>query len=256
MAYQVPSRWRSRRSNTNRQKTARRNLVRAFRGASTTRAALRRNRIMSLSSSRQEMKLVDGLAATPGPNTLGLSQTPTVTCTNLIASGSGFNNRIGRKIDMTSLHLHGVLTQTGTATTVNDYVRICVVYDRQTNGTIPTFADMFTNYSQTSVTSTSAFSDLNPDERERYVILADWRMTLPATTTSGLNGSNDALQNSFNINRYIKLNLNTMYKGDTSPSVIGDIATGALFITTIGSLPAGSQGYNAVLSWRLRYKDN
>lgn len=208
------------------------------------------------SSGRPEIKLVDGLAATPGANNLVLDSTGTIQPVNLIASGSGFNNRIGRKIEMQSLHLHGVITQTGTSTVSTDYTRICVVYDRQTNGAIPSLTDIFTNYSQTSVTSSTVFSDLNPDERERFVILADYRLVLPATTAAGTTGASDGLQPTFNINRFVKLNgASTIYKGDSSPSVIGDVATGALYVITMGSYAPGTQGYKAVLSWRLRYKD-
>jgi len=211
---------------------------------------------MSGSSNRPEIKLVDGLAATPGPNTLALNTTGTIQPVNLIASGSGFNNRIGRKIEMQSLHLHGFINQTGVASTSTDYTRICVVYDRQTNGAVPLLSDIFTNYSQSSGTSSSVMSDLNPDERERFVILADFRLVLPATTVGGTTGAADGLQATFNVNRFIKLNgASTIYKGDTSPSVIGDIATGALYIITMGSFAPASEGYKAILSWRLRYKD-
>jgi len=211
---------------------------------------------MSGASGRPEIKLVDGTAGAAGANTLVLDTTGRIQPVNLIASGSGFNNRIGRKIEMQSLHLHGVVVQTGTATTTTDYTRIVVVYDRQTNGAIPVLQDIFTNYSQTSSTSSSVFSDLNPDERERFQILADYRLVLPATTAAGTTGASDGLQPTFNVNRFIKLNgASTIYKGDTSPSVIGDIATGALYIITMGSFAPGSEGFKAVLSWRLRYKD-
>jgi len=231
-------------------------LVRAFRGASYSRSAIRGSRIMSTTSGRPEIKLIDGLAATPGGNNLALSTTGVITPVNLIASGSGFNNRIGRKIEMQSLHVTGLITQTGTATTQNDYARICVVYDRQTNGAVPAYTDIFQNYSATSVTSSTAFSGINPDERERFVILADVRLVLPATPVSGINGTTDGLSTTFNINRFIKLNnLSVMYKGDSAVPVIGDVATGALYITTIGSFAPAAQGYATILSWRLRYKD-
>lgn len=237
-----------------RQRGARKLMVRAFRGAAYFRSANRTRRVLS-GSGGAEIKLVDGTAANPGRNILPLNSTGSITPVNLIASGSGFNNRIGRKIDMVSLHLHGLVSQTGVVVGFNDYVRICVIYDRQTNGILPAYSDIFRNYDQASATASSAFSDLNPDERERFAILADFRLTLPATAASGLNGSVDALQNSFNINRFIKLNLSTMYKGDSAPSVIGDIATGSLYITTMGSVAAGSEAYQAPLSWRLRYRD-
>lgn len=181
-----------------RQRSARKMMARAFRGAASTRKTWARSRrVMSGATGRPEIKLVDGLAGTPGANTLTLDTAGRIQPVNLIASGSGFNNRIGRKIEMQSLHLHGVLTQTGTATTTTDYTRIVVVYDRQTNGAVPVLQDIFTNYSQSSVTSSTVFSDLNPDERERFQILADYRVVLPATTAAGTTGASDGLQPTF-----------------------------------------------------------
>jgi hypothetical protein len=227
-------------------------MARAGYGTSVRRM-LRYNRVLSSANPRPELKTVDGLNGSGQANTVNLNTTGYVQGINFISSGSAFYNRVGRKIEMKSIHLVGVITQTGNATTVNDYCRVCIVYDRQTNGAAPSFSDIFSNYDQAGAITSGPFCGVNPDERERYLVLMDERLALPAT---GGTGGTDGLMTTYNINRYIKLrNLETHFKADSSPANIGDIATGAMYITGIGSLASGSQGYKFVGTWRIRYSD-
>jgi len=205
-----------------------------------------------------EVKTVDTIVGNAGGIAFPLNTTNNnLQYCNLIAVGSGFNNRVGRRIEMQSLHLTGFIKQTANTTTTNDYVRIAVVYDRQPNGASTVFNNVFLDYDAISGTSTTSLSGLNPDERERYAILADIRLELPASNhTNGTTGSTDGAMPSFEINRFIKLrNLLTHYSADSSPPVIGDISTGALFVITQGTFSSGNDGWQAVLKWRLRYKD-
>lgn len=60
----------------------------------------------------------------------------------------------------------------------------------------------------------------------------------------------------WNIDMFIKMNLETQYKADSSPAVIGDISTGGLFLLTLGATVAASEAYQFGGSFRLRYSDN
>ena len=85
----------------------------------------------------------------------------------------------------------------------------------------------------------------------------DERVVLPAVNTSGFTGAVDGVNKTFNINRYIKMaNLKTHYSADSAPAVIGDIATGAVYILTLGSIASPNEGWKFTASWRLRYTDN
>lgn len=242
-----------------RQRVARKRLVRSYRGASTTRSALRFNRIMRTNArvqGRGELKSVDGISGQSSNVVVGLSTSTVQTfLCNGTAVGTNYYNRIGRRIEMASLHLKGVITQTGNVTTVTDYCRLAVVYDRQCNGSAINPPNLFADIdSSGAVTGSTPSSGLNPDERERYLILADIKLALPATTTAGLTGASDGISTTYNINRYIKLNgLLTHYSGDTD--LVASISTGSLYVIGMGNLAAGSAGYHFVGTWRLRYAD-
>jgi len=248
----------ARKSTRSRQRTARRNQVRMSRAGYGASARTRFSRILSTVPSRHsaEVKLVDTVNGSPTITSV-INTTGTITAMNLIQSGSGFNNRVGRRIEMKSVHLVGILKQTGTVNVSNDYGRVVVVYDRQPNGALPAITTILLQYDQSSTTSTTAFSGLNPDQRERFMIVADEHIALPSVVAaSGLTGGVDGLSVTFNINRFIKLrNLTTHFQHDSNPAVIGDVATGALYVFTLGAFASGSEGWNASLSWRLRYVD-
>jgi len=237
-----------------RQRVARKRLVRAYRGAASTRRVLQRPSSMS-QRRRGELKLLDGIPSTPSNIIVPLNTTMTnVIPVNLCRSGPGVDARIGRRISMTSLHVKGVITQTTTVTTINDYARFAVIYDRQTNGVVPTADDIFQDLNVT--TSTTPGSGIKIGNAQRFVVLADIRMSLPAVAATGIDGSTDPAMTTFNINRFIKLpSLATVYKGDSTPSVIADISTGGLYVVGMGSIASGSEGWKFVGTWRLRYTD-
>jgi hypothetical protein len=230
-------------------------MARAGYGTSARRM-LRYSRVLNSNSSTPEIKLVDNVNGAAGIS-LALNATGDIQALNLIQSGSGFYNRIGRKIEMLSLYVTGEINQTTTATTYNDYARVLVIYDRQCNGALPALATILSAYDQSGTSTTNYLSGINPDERERFLVLMDERMVLPACPGgTGVTGSVDGLAVTFNIKRFIKLrNLAVHFKADSSPAVIGDIATGSLFIVGIGRRTAGQEGWQGNINIRLRYKD-
>ena len=250
----------SRAATASRVKAARYMQRRMYRSAATTRNSLaaRASRIMAVSAPRNsaELKSVDTVngAATV---TQAINTTGTLTAVNLIEAGSGFNNRVGRRVEMKSLHLTGLIQPTGTGQIATDIGRIMVIYDRQPNGALPAISNILRQYDQSSTSYTTALSGINPDQRERYLVLMDERVVLPAVNTSGFTGAVDGVNKTFNINRYIKMaNLKTHYSADSAPAVIGDIATGAVYILTLGSIASPNEGWKFTASWRLRYTDN
>ena len=158
-----------------RRRAARAYQVRAYRSAATTR------RILNVLPRRSmpELKCVDTTNGNGSGVVLSLNTTPLVT-PNLVQSGAGFYNRIGRRIEMKSLHLTGLIHSTGKQAD-QDYCRLLVVYDRQTNGALPAASDILKDYDQSGSSSTGVFSGINPDNRERFVILADYRLAMPGT---------------------------------------------------------------------------
>lgn len=242
------------------QRNARQYLLRSKRAAALTRLANRGGRANRILQSARpygsaETKVVDTVNGS-GNITLNLNTTPNLDAMNLIQSGSAFYQRVGRRVEMQSLHLYGFLNQTGTAAQ-EGFARILVIYDRQTNGALPSYATLMANYDQSGTATSSVYSGLNPDERERFVILADFKITTPyVTAATFVPGSTDGPSGTYKIDRFIKLRgLQTHYKADSVPAVIGDVATGSLLLVGVGDKASGSEGWNAVLSWRIRYSD-
>lgn len=206
-------------------------------------------------SNKSEVKALDVATAVYALNTTG-----SVIPLNLIVAGSSFFNRVGRKLEMTSLRVTGQIFNINTSVT-NCYSRIALVYDRQTNGANPAIADMFQTTTFQGTNVTTSLSGVNLNNRDRFVILRDKRFVSPSQTyTAGVEtnvGVVDPVTTSTNIDLYVKLKgLVVQYKADSAPTpVIGDIATGAIFLVTFSNLAAGVEGWAANLESRLRFHD-
>lgn len=198
-----------------------------------------------------EMKALD----IPRTN-YALNTTAVITPLNLIQTGSTFCNRIGRKIEMVSVRINGYLTPIRTGGT-QDYLRCMIIYDRQVNGAVPSISDILQTTDQATTNSTTSHSGINLNNRDRFLVVRDMRIVPPAVNVAGeVVGAVDPLCTVTNIDMYCKLKgLVTQYKADSAPAVIGDIASGALFLVTFGALAAGTESWLAPLEVRLRYMD-
>lgn len=201
-----------------------------------------------------ELKYLDVQAAQYTFNLTGDFQ-----CLNLPVTGAAFYNRIGNEIEMKSLHMIGNIGLTAnTLTGVSEYTRIMILYDRQPNGSFPAVADVLASYSSTGSVSSTSYDHLNPNNSDRFRVLADLRYgftnNLAATTQCHQAAALDYTNPNIAVNRFINLKgLTTKYKA--SAGTIGDISSGSLLVFTIGNIAASSEGYNVNLSFRLRFID-
>ncbi|AUM61714.1 capsid [uncultured virus] len=194
---------------------------------------------------------------------LPLNATATILGLNLIQVGSSMFNRIGRKIEMRSIRLVCEMLQIPgltRATTTVELGRVMVVYDRQTNGAFPAIADILQDTEQTGANTTNSFSGINMNNRERFVTIIDKKITVPqGTATAGVLTNvfpNDVmLPCKWDEFRKLK-GLTTHFKADSSPAVIGDIATGGLYIVSLTNLTAaGAELFQLAWNVRLKYVD-
>lgn len=194
--------------------------------------------------------------------TLAFNTTGNIIAINLVQVGSSMFNRIGRKIEMRSVRVTGTMnTFTVTrATLTPDFGRIMIVYDRQTNGAYPAMADILQDTEQSGTNTTNSLSGLNMNNRERFVTVMDKRFTLPqATATAGV------LTNVYpndeacpvKIDEFRKLRgMTTHFKADSNAAVIGDIATGGLYIVSLAYRQAsGTELFDLDYNVRLKYVD-
>lgn len=193
--------------------------------------------------------------------TLAINSTGTVSCINLIQVGSSMFNRIGRKVEMRTIRLSCQLQTLNVtrATTSPDYCRLAIIYDRQTNGAFPTTIDFFQDSEQTGANTSFPYSGLNMNNRERFVTLMDKRITIPqATATAGVltNVFPNDMMSPIRIDEFRKLRgLTTHFKADSNPAVIGDVATGGLFMVCWAQQGAGTELFEWSWNCRLKYVD-
>lgn len=211
-------------------------------------------------SAKGEVKAIDILEATY-PLTAAPATNVNVSLLNIVQEGTGFFNRVGRKIEMRSLHVTGLIQPTGTAQTQSDLVQWAIIYDRQPSApaALPVYNLIFGDYTAAGGFSGSEYSGLNLDNRDRFVVIRNKRLALPSTTAVlGTNPSQvmPADPSMLTINEFIKLKrLTTHYNGTANPITIANVTTGALYIVTQGGFAAGAQGWSAQLQFRLRYDD-
>lgn len=178
---------------------------------------------------------------------------------NGIVEGSSYYQRIGRRIRMKSVLVEGNIIIDGTVSTVADYLRIILVYDRQPNGSTPVLSDLLLDQNQAGSTEARSISGLNYNNMSRFRILRDWQCGTPdSTTASAAPEAVSVMQNQTvstqRISFYVDLRgLETSYQLTTG--VIGAISTGALYIFTCGANAAASSPYSFNFKSRVRYFD-
>lgn len=171
---------------------------------------------------------------------------------NAIPQGADFFQRIGRKVYNKSIRVTGFINNTATSAT-QEYGRVIIYYDSQPNAAIPALADLLQNAN--AAAATNNFSEININNRERFQILRDRRFILPPLTNTAGQLTNfqviDQLQQSFNIDEFIKLRgLEAVYNA-TNGGTIADITSGSIGMLTLGS----TGNWEFTFSTRLRYYD-
>ena len=150
---------------------------------------------------------------------------------------------------METLHIRGWFNTLANSA-IEDLARLVVFYDSQPNAGASTIASLFQD--SNAGAGTSAQSEINLTNRERFKILRDMQILLPATASlSGVNFP-DTTGRLF-VNEFIKLKgLEAVYNG-VNGGTSADITSGALWIVVFTDLQAGQWQFS--FTSRLRYYD-
>jgi len=210
-----------------------------------------------------EIKSVDSAITTQLCMDASAPTTTTMYCFNMTTTGAGFWNRIGRKILLKSLNFKlRVMPNTDGDASVGpdeDWITVMIVYDKQCNGLFPVNGDILQSVNSTGAGQTDSTSDINLNNRERFVILRRYFFNMTPYSWNGSAYNAPMLQDPtqpFAVNDYIKLNkLPTIYKSEASPPTIGNISTGSLLLFCIGKYPE-SPAWKIEFQARLRFYDN
>jgi len=139
--------------------------------------------------------------------------------------GTGFYNRVGSKITMTSINIKFDVdyvpnAQTGAIAAPINY-RCVLVYDRQTNGAFPTVSQIFSSNVSGVPSYYFLYAGVNIQFRQRFMIIRDESGVLD--TAQGLSHHKEWFAK---IRQPVEFIGNT---GTNPQGVIGDVATGALY---------------------------
>lgn len=179
---------------------------------------------------------------------------------NIIQQGNGVNNRIGSIINMKSLHLRGVIDSTVTVTTQNQQLRMMVIYDRNPNGNLPLFSDIISGRYPDNANGSVIYSEINIDNRERFVVLRDKYYTTPwqQWNANTLVATEVRDEQQFTVNEHIKMKgLSTIYNSTSNPITSANINSGAVYLLLFMGSSQLVQDGSWGLAWtaRFRYTD-
>jgi len=140
---------------------------------------------------------------------------------NLMKVGTAAHERVGNTINVKS-----VIITNYNSTGGSGYGRLFVVYDRQPNGTLPTYQTIFATVDYTGTVQPS-FGLINPKNQLRFEILYYEQFF----GNYSVNGYGYRPANG--IDRVV-INRPTTFKQSSNPPTIADIATGAIYVVQSG----------------------
>jgi len=181
--------------------------------------------------SQGEFKAVDVLT------NIAVNIASSVTLLNGMTSGSGINQHVGREVTLRSIQFN-YTTMVNAATGVDQLHRILLVYDRQTNASALTAAQV--------LAAVDPHSPRNLENRKRFKILYD--------RTHALNASGEP--GSFATRRFYRRLRHPVTFNAGVAGTVADIVTGSLYLVAIGSEAAGAPAGFVTFSSRIRYTDN
>lgn len=157
-----------------------------------------------------------------------------------ITQGGGDSQRIGRKIELTSLHIQGSYNLPATANPLNaiQRIRFVVYIDKQSNGAAALNTDIMKN------TDIDTYRNLS--NTGRFIILYDHKLVLTASIDIAAATTNPVIRE-FKVNK--TLNIPIEYKANAG--AIADLTSNNLGILAYSSTGLGQIQYR----WRIRYSD-
>lgn len=183
----------------------------------------------------KEKKGVDTTFNSSG-NVLATTNTNSqITPVNLIQSGSNSWQRVGRKVQLKSLRIGGLVRfrwWSGDQRTHGETFRMVVVFDAQpSSGSIPTWDTIFGTTDQSGTESSDFNRPVRYDNMQRFRVLRDVTMDMWPRTVEVTASSPTYADYTKHFDEYIRLDgLETVFSGQSAPMTIADLSTGALYI--------------------------
>ena len=159
---------------------------------------------------RGELKYVDAIGSA-----ISITSSGVLHLLNGLVPGTGASQRIGKKAIMKTLQFRAAMGGGTTgATPFQGFVRLLWIYDKQSNATAPTVAQI--------LEQTSGSSMMNMDNRDRFTVLADKQFALDQS------GGHQSAQ----CKMFKRLNHATIFNNGTAGTV-ADITSGSIYLLVI-----------------------
>jgi hypothetical protein len=195
-----------------------------------TKAAARRGRrrynavnTAALPPERKYMDFYRTGVTVPAPTTMiGCEINPdspaSIGCLTAPPVGDSATSRDGKHCIIQSLEFKGKLVQDGTTTTgkVGTFVHVCLVLDKQTNGTTLSSEDVYINPSGSAVLNPLALR--NPLFGKRFKVLKVWKFLIHGDISyNGTNLTNRGVTRTFEC--FLKMHMPVNFNAGTTASV-------------------------------------
>lgn len=174
--------------------------------------------------------------------------------------GDDVIHRDGRICMVKSIHLTGQVYMNGDVDASNiDYLRLMVVYDKQTNGAFPVIADVLSSVAPNGGVLSTARSHLNISNSDRFQVLVDKRWAMHATPANTLTTAattsfqGHPTSQPFEINEYRRGSWPVKFSA--SAGAITDIVSGGIYLLLVGLNTAATAQFSFEGSARCRFLD-
>lgn len=131
-----------------------------------------------------------------------------------------------------------------TTNTANNLCRIILVYDKQTNASLPSIT--------TLLDTANSHSQLNKDNRDRYDIIMDKVYAVGQQVAVSGASISPAY---FSLKKFKKLKDRLVQFNQTNGSTIADITTGGLYLVFVGNVTTGTTAASITYTCRINYTD-
>jgi len=186
---------------------------------------------------------------------------------NWIYQGPALNQRIGNRVNVVSIDIQGQVTPTiplGVPTYNIQNLRVVFVWDRAVNKVLPLRETVFAQQIDTNVDPgiLSLWDPINPDNRERFKILYDWKYCcnwmnqVPEIPEFAFVKQTINYQQSTFIDRYIRLHgLQTIYGAVGDGDGFENTISGGLHCWIMTNQDSTRSVLNMEINVRIRYTD-
>lgn len=202
------------------------------------RPQLKRARTMIPYQSKGELKFFDTVRAT---ETIATTGTILNTSLNLIAEGTGEQNRVGRKCTVESVHLKGQVQLPAATSPTTDRVRLITILDKQANGG----AAAVTDYLETA--DINSFRNLT--ELGRFTLLNDQTCDVNTRAGAGDSAMSDIYapeSKTIRVNKRLQIPL----EFSASLGIISELRSNNIFVIALSQTGQATVSYTARIRFR------